>query len=57
MDVNSLELDTQFDRIVSIEMFEHLRNYKLILNSLNNLLKNLMEDYLFIFSAIKVNTL
>jgi Cyclopropane fatty acid synthase and related methyltransferases len=39
MDVNNLELDTQFDRIVSIEMFEHLRNYKLILNSLNNLLK------------------
>ena len=29
MDVNNLELDTQFDRIVSIEMFEHLRNYKL----------------------------
>ena len=39
MDVNNLELDTQFDRIVSIEMFEHLRNYKIILNSLNNLLK------------------
>ena len=40
MDVNSLELDAQFDRIVSIEMFEHLRNYKLILNSLNNLLNH-----------------
>ena len=39
MDVNKLELNTEFDRIVSIEMFEHLRNYKLILNSLNNLLK------------------
>ena len=30
MDVNSLELDAQFDRIVSIEMFEHLRNLSLI---------------------------
>ena len=30
MDVNRLQLDTQFDRIISIEMFEHLRNYKLI---------------------------
>ena len=39
MDVNNLDLDKQFDRIVSIEMFEHLRNYKLILNSLNSLLK------------------
>jgi len=39
MDVNNLDLNNKFDRIVSIEMFEHLRNYKLILNSLNSLLK------------------
>ncbi|MEL0238663.1 MAG: class I SAM-dependent methyltransferase, partial [Gammaproteobacteria bacterium] len=39
MDVNNLDLDNKFDRIVSIEMFEHLRNYKLILKTLNNLLK------------------
>lgn len=39
MDVNNLDLDNKFDRIVSIEMFEHLRNYKLILKSLNSLLK------------------
>ena len=39
MDVNNLDLDNKFDRIVSIEMFEHLRNYKLILNTLNSLLK------------------
>jgi len=26
-DVNRLELDRRFDRVVSIEMFEHLRNY------------------------------
>ena len=39
VDVNNLELNKQFDRIISIEMFEHLRNYKSILNSLNYLLK------------------
>ena len=39
MDVNNLKLNKHFDRIISIEMFEHLRNYKLIMNSLNNLLK------------------
>ena len=39
MDVNNLDLDNHFDRIVSIEMFEHLRNYKSILKSLNKLLK------------------
>jgi cyclopropane-fatty-acyl-phospholipid synthase len=27
-DVRRLELDEQFDRIVSIEMFEHMRNYR-----------------------------
>lgn len=26
-DINRLELDERFDRIVSVEMFEHLRNY------------------------------
>ena len=46
MDVNKLDLNKQFDRIVSIEMFEHLRNYKLILNSLNNALK--LDGRLFI---------
>lgn len=30
-DVNQLELDRQFDRIVSIEMFEHMRNYEHLL--------------------------
>ena len=54
MDVNSLELDTQFDRIVSIEMFEHLRNYKLILNSLNNLLKPDGRLFIHIFCHKKL---
>ena len=27
-DVNALELDERFDRVVSIEMFEHVRNYQ-----------------------------
>jgi cyclopropane-fatty-acyl-phospholipid synthase len=31
MDVNELELDGRFDRIVSVEMFEHVRNYELLL--------------------------
>ena len=26
-DVNDLELEQQFDRVVSVEMFEHMRNY------------------------------
>ena len=30
-DVNALELDRSFDRVVSIEMFEHMRNYQALL--------------------------
>jgi len=30
-DVNRLELDRRFDRVVSVEMFEHVRNYRELL--------------------------
>jgi len=30
-DVNQLELDQRFDRVVSVEMFEHVRNYRELL--------------------------
>jgi cyclopropane-fatty-acyl-phospholipid synthase len=29
-DVNQLTLDARFDRVVSVEMFEHVRNYRLL---------------------------
>ena len=31
-DMNDLRLDDRFDRVVSVEMFEHMRNYRLLLN-------------------------
>ena len=49
MDVNNLNLDKKFDRIVSIEMFEHLRNYKSILSSLSFLLKDNGNLFIHIF--------
>jgi len=49
MDVNNLNLEKHFDRIISIEMFEHLRNYKLILSSLSNLLNNDGKLFIHIF--------
>jgi cyclopropane-fatty-acyl-phospholipid synthase len=30
-DVNALELDRRFDRVVSVEMFEHMRNYEALM--------------------------
>ena len=38
-DVNSLSLNRQFDRVVSIEMFEHMRNYEALLQKVKRLLK------------------
>ena len=38
MDVNDLGLAGRFDRIVSVEMFEHMRNYELLLARLAGLL-------------------
>ena len=35
-DVNSFEPDNCFDRIVSVEMFEHVRNYPQLFNRLKN---------------------
>lgn len=49
MDVNHLRLNKKFDRIVSIEMFEHLRNYKSILNSLSSLLLDNGKLFVHIF--------
>ena len=40
MDVNDLALDGRFDRIVSVEMFEHMRNYELLLARLAALLSD-----------------
>jgi cyclopropane-fatty-acyl-phospholipid synthase len=40
MDVNDLRLDGSFDRIVSVEMFEHMRNYELLLARLAALLED-----------------
>lgn len=38
-DVNQLELEGQFDRIVSIEMFEHMRNYQQLFDKIGDWLR------------------
>lgn len=40
-DINDLELEPKkYDRIISIEMFEHMRNYKLLLEKVSRWLKD-----------------
>ena len=38
-DVNALDLDGRFDRVVSVEMFEHMRNYEALLAKVASLLE------------------
>ena len=38
-DVNELELDARFDRVVSVEMFEHMRNYDALMARIASLLR------------------
>jgi cyclopropane-fatty-acyl-phospholipid synthase len=39
-DVNELALDRRFDRIVSVEMFEHMRNYEALMARIAGLLES-----------------
>ena len=38
-DMNELELDREYDRVLSVEMFEHMRNYKKLLANISGWLK------------------
>lgn len=38
-DVNRLEVDPGFDRVVSVEMFEHIRNYRRLMANISRWLK------------------
>jgi len=38
-DVNDFETDKRFDRVVSVEMFEHMRNYRLLMDKIHRFLR------------------
>lgn len=49
-DVNTLELDAdQFDRVVSVEMFEHMRNYQTLLNRISTWMRQDAKMFVHIF--------
>lgn len=48
-DINSLSLDRQFDRIMSIEMFEHVRNYASLFERISRWLKDDGKLWVHIF--------
>ena len=49
-DMNDFDTDKKFDRVVSIEMFEHMRNYKVLLNKISNWLNDSGKLFVHIFS-------
>lgn len=49
-DINVFTIDTVFDRVVSVEMFEHMRNYKLLMQKVANALKSDGKLFVHIFT-------
>ncbi len=49
-DINQLELPDRYDRVVSVEMFEHMRNYELLLEKVAGFLKIEGKLFVHIFS-------
>lgn len=52
-DINDFTTDEKFDRVVSIEMFEHLKNYDLLFKKISNWLRPDGKLFVHIFSHKK----
>ena len=53
IDINNFSINKTFDRIVSVEMFEHMRNYQLLLKKVSSLLKQDGKLFVHIFTHKK----
>jgi len=49
-DINTFTIDEQFDRVVSVEMFEHMRNYQLLMKKVASFLKPEGKLFVHIFT-------
>jgi len=49
-DMNTFEVNYKFDRVVSVEMFEHMRNYTLLLKKVASFLKDDGKLFIHIFT-------
>jgi cyclopropane-fatty-acyl-phospholipid synthase len=48
-DINQFDINQKFDRVVSVEMFEHMRNYEMLLTKVNKFLKEEGKLFVHIF--------
>jgi cyclopropane-fatty-acyl-phospholipid synthase len=53
-DMNDFEIDKTYDRVVSVEMFEHMRNYQKLLLKVSHLLNDEGKLFVHIFSHKEV---
>ncbi len=49
-DMNTFTIDDKFDRVVSVEMFEHMRNYELLMGKISSFLKPDGKLFIHIFT-------
>lgn len=49
VDINDFSTDQKFDRVISIEMFEHMRNYQLLMQRISQWLKPSGKLFVHIF--------
>ena len=49
-DMNDFETESKYDRVVSIEMFEHMRNYKKLLSKISSWLNDNGKLFIHIFT-------
>jgi len=49
-DINTFDIDERFDRVVSVEMFEHMRNYQRLMNKVASFLKPAGKLFVHIFT-------
>ena len=52
-DMNDFSIDQQFDRIVSVEMFEHMRNWPNLLERISQWMKPMARVFIHIFTHRK----
>ena len=52
-DMNDFSIDQQFDRVVSVEMFEHMRNWPLLLERISRWIKPQARLFIHIFTHRK----
>jgi len=52
-DVNTFETERSFDRIVSVEMFEHMRNWRALLDKVRGMLRDDGKLFVHVFSHVR----